>query len=578
MASVDSGSGGGVPFHECVCCRNPFHATELEQQPRNLDCGHSFCTACLRKTAQKTPQIYPPLLKWTCAICTRISQRAYLEDLSLNRSLLQFLEEHVLVTPWFDECAVVAPFVRPNVPLESFSLVELAVLLADCRDRLQAVHLFRRIVARVANDAHSDTRPLVQTVTRAVLGFALRQCPYPYDPELTPLVADALLVLATVPDFRASLAQAGAVEFITKGIQKEILFETARKPGLADAASQVAAPNPVLLRRYSALIAALSLDDTAADIMAKNDCLRVWTGFVAVCGRSDNVVARNVFYGLELLIRNDTALMRHRANTGSDLIELTCKVIDAQISLIQDQRDIRPELKWDCYSKLGAHPEQPSDASSVDQYVHSDRPVDVLTAAVRFLATLSRSSQHDAIHITLDEGIARIQRLLVWFGNHAKIVYHSACILTNVLVHYHPDVVTTLVVNQLLQLHTVPRLVELLRYYLLRRDETNCTVLCYVLGRITGHRRLAASILCGQVILLYRDVLDAFPRHPGVAQAVISALTRASVYLELRPIIETCNIVLQLQNIVTQLNMVVQMEPLRRSMQGPMQSALQVQP
>lgn len=574
MASVhsDSGNGGGgVPFHECVCCRNVFHATELEQQPRNLDCGHSFCTACLRKTAQKTPQIYPPLLKWTCAICTRISQRAYIDDLPLNRSLLQFLEEHVLVTPWFDECAVIPPFVRANVPLESFTLVELAVLLADCRDRLQAVHLFRRVIAKVASDAHSDTRPHVQTVTSAVLGFALRQCPYPYDPELTPLVVDTLLVLATVPEFRASLAQAGAVEFITKGIQKEILFETARKPGM------VAPPNHALLRHYSLLVATLSIDDTAAGIMAKNDCLRVWTEFVAVCGRGDNVVARNVFYGLESLIHNDAALMRHRANTGSDLIELTCKVIDAQISLIQDQRDIRPELKWDCYSKLGADPEQASDASSLDQYVITDRPVDVLTAAVRFLATLSRSSQHDAIHVTLNEGIARIQRLLIWFGNHAKIVYHSVCILTNVLVHYHPDVVTTLVVNQLLQLHTVPRLVELLRYYLLRRDETNCTVLCYVLGRITGHRRLAASILCGQVILLYRDVLDAFPRHPGVAQAVISALTRASVYLELRPIIETCNIVLQLQNIVAQLNMVVQMEPLRRSMQGPMQSALQVQ-
>lgn len=576
MASVDV----GVPFHECVCCRNVFHATELEQQPRNLDCGHSFCTACLRKTAQKTPQIYPPLLKWTCAICLRVSQRAYLDDLPLNRSLLQFLEEHVLVTPWFDECNVVPPFVRANVSLESFSLVELAVLLADCRDRLQATHLFQRITAKVANDSHSETRPHVQAVTRAVLGFAVRQCPFPFDPELTPLVVDTLLMLATVPDFRASLAQAGVVEFIKKGVQKEILFEMARRPGVARAGAtaelSLPPPNQLLLRRYSTLLAALCLDDTAADVMANTKCLGVWTEFVEVCGRGDNVVARNLFYGLEQLIQNDAVLMQLRANTGFNLIvELTTKVIDTQISLIQDQRDIRPELKWDCYSKLGASPEQPSDASSVDQYVDTHRPVDVLTAAVRFLATLCRSSQHDAIHITLDDGIARIQRLLNWFGNHAKIVYHSVCILTHVLVHYHPDVFTTHLVNQLLQLHTVPRLVELLRYYLLRRDETNCTVLCYVLGRITGYQRLAASILGSQVILLYRDVLDAFPRHPGVAQAVISALSRASAYLELRPIIQTSNIVLQLENIVAQHNMLVQMEPLRRAMQGPMQSALQ---
>lgn len=486
-------------------------------------------------------------------------------DLSLNRTLIDCLEQQEYsVTPWFDESPLLVPqFMRANVKLESIPVEELALVLNNCRDRFQGLHIYRCIAAQVEQAAHSQTRVHVQVVAKAVIDFAARLSPFPHDPQIASATMTLLSTLAFVPDFRASLAKAGVVQFIKKGIQKEILFAVARK---APTEPNLPPFDITLIHSYSSLVHALS-QDIAAEALVQHDGLGMIGDFL-VMFNSDNIVTRNVFYALEQLAR-DQNTQRQICDNNHNFVALAMEHIESRISLIQEQGST------DHFSKLGELPQRLSDSSSVDELVSTDRHVDVLHAILRFASTLSHLSQHTAVQF-VERGVAKVvHRLLHAFGNHAKIVYHSIFLLLSPLIYTHTDRVTELIGNQFVQLNLVPRLVELLRHYLLRRDEINCIVLCYVLGRATVYHCLVGSILQCQAITLYREVLEVFPRNAGIADAVISALTRASVFVELRPVIQTSNIVPLLTNHHFQMESGVslKMQLLNEAMIGPMQSA-----
>ncbi|XP_048589271.1 uncharacterized protein LOC5506775 isoform X2 [Nematostella vectensis] len=75
----------------CSVCYNPFHATESQAIPRNLNCGHTYCTGCLGKLSAQSQYAFVrcPACKHETLLLSRFNG---IPSLPKNFGLLEIIE------------------------------------------------------------------------------------------------------------------------------------------------------------------------------------------------------------------------------------------------------------------------------------------------------------------------------------------------------------------------------------------------------------------------------------------------------------------------------------------------------